>query len=270
LEELDGIRRRRHYRFIRFVDDLFILQPDWVEEFCGRYRERIGLPFSCLVRANHVTPEIARQLKAAGCVRVQMGVEAGDDTVRNEVFKRRMSEEEILRASRIIQEGGIKLVTGNILGAPGGSFEKDLKTLYLNMKIRPAYAGVSLLQPYPGTEIHAFAAQLGMIDAPSPDIRETTVCRTSSLRYPDPAEQQRIENLQKLFFLPLVWPRTLPLVRKMIDLPLRRTYGFLFSRWINYAEYFRAIPKSIGWRTIWKRSRLCGRIASVLPRSARP
>ncbi|MEJ2523279.1 MAG: hypothetical protein P8080_10455, partial [Gammaproteobacteria bacterium] len=45
-------------RFIRCMDDLFILYPEWVKEFATRYREEIGLPFSCLVRANLVTEEI--------------------------------------------------------------------------------------------------------------------------------------------------------------------------------------------------------------------
>jgi len=195
-----------------------------------------------------------------------MGVESGDEEIRNEIFKRRMSEDEILRATRIVKEAGLKLVTGNILGAPGSSFEKDLKTLTLNMKIRPDYAGVSLLQPYPGTEIHECAARLGMIDAPSPDIRETTVSLVSSLRYPDPEEKRRVENLQKLFFLPIEWPWTLPLVLKLVRLPLKRTYKFLFSRWVNYGQYFRSIPGSVGRTAIWTRARIYGRIISVLER----
>jgi len=266
LEELRALRRRPQYRFIRFVDDLFILNPDWVEEFCRRYSAEIGLPFSCMVRANHMTAAIARRLKSAGCWRVQMGVESGDEEIRNDVFKRRMGEDEILRAARIVQEAGLKLVTGNILGAPGSSFEKDLKTLALNMKIRPDYAGVTLLQPYPRTEIHECAARLGMIDATSPDIRETTVSRISSLRYPDPEEKRRVENLQKLFFLPIEWPWTLPLVLRLVRLPLKGAYGFLFSRWVNYGQYFRSIPGSVGRKTVWTRSRIYGWIVSARER----
>lgn len=256
LEELELIKSRGCYRFIRFLDDLFTLDPEWVEEFAAKYQKRIGLPFSCLVRANHITPEIARQLKAAGCWRVQMGVEAGDDFIRNEVFKRNMSEEEILRASRIIQEAGLKLVTGNILGAPGATLEKDLKTLYLNMKIKPAFAGLSLLQPYPGTEVHKYAMAVGMLDSSGPELKESTFRKVSSLKYADQKEKNAIENLEKLFFLPVEWPWTLSLVRRLIRLPAKRFYHFIFSRWVNYCQYFRVIPPRIGRRNFFKRAKV--------------
>ena len=96
MEELRPLKEQG-YKFIRFMDDLFILSDEWVREFSEKYRRQIGLPFSCLVRANYVTAEIMACLKDAGCFKVAMGVEAGDDYVRNEILKRSMAREEIVR-----------------------------------------------------------------------------------------------------------------------------------------------------------------------------
>jgi radical SAM superfamily enzyme YgiQ (UPF0313 family) len=74
LEELREIKKNKCYKFIKFGDDIFTLSPDWLEEFCPRYREEIGLPFSCLVRANHINPKIVRLLKDAGCHRMTLGM----------------------------------------------------------------------------------------------------------------------------------------------------------------------------------------------------
>lgn len=264
MQELRSIKKHRCYRFVRFLDDLFILDPDWVEEFADVYRREIALPFSCLVRANHVTRRIVRNLKDAGCWRVQMGLESADDYVRNTIFKRSMAEEEIVEAARLLNEEGIKVVTGNIVGAPGSTFEADLKTLRLNMRIRPAYAGVALLQPYPGTEIYQCAQEMGMLDPASLDLTQSTVSRISTLRYQDRREKSRIENLQKLFFIPVEFPRLLPVALLLMKLPANRIYHFLFSRWVNYGQYFRCIPPSIGWRSVLKRSSLYARLAAVL------
>lgn len=256
IAELKTLKTHKSYKFIRFLDDLFILSSQWIEEFSKKYKEEIALPFSCLVRANLVTPEIIQNLKEAGCWRIVMGLESGDEHVRNTIFKRGMSEEEIISAAEIIKDAGIKLVTANILGSPGSSFEADLKTLDLNIKIKPDYAGVSLLQPYPKTEIHNYAKKLGMLDSSQLDLSESTVSRTSTLKYEDPKEKDRIENLQKLFFLPVEFPWMLSIVKKMIKFPAKRFYHFIFSRWVNYCHYFRVIPPHVGRRTIWKRSKL--------------
>ncbi len=256
IEELKMIKQHDCYQFIRFLDDLFILSGEWIEEFSEKYRREIGLPFSCLVRANLVTVEIVRNLKRAGCCRIMMGLESGDDYVRNEIFKRAMSEDQIVQAARIIKDAGLKLVTANIIGSPGGSLSADFKTLTLNMKIKPDYAGVSLLQPYPGTEIYKYAKTHGMLDFHEPNLREKTVSRFSTLKYQDEREKNSIENLQKLFFIGIEWPWLLPFVKKLIRLPPNPVYHFIFSKWVIYCHYFRAIPSEIGWRVILKRTKL--------------
>jgi radical SAM superfamily enzyme YgiQ (UPF0313 family) len=270
MQELRAVRAHRCYRFVRFLDDLFILDPAWVEEFAVAYRRDIGLPFSCMVRANHVTPGIVKNLRDAGCWRVQMGLESGDDYVRNTIFKRSMAEEEIVGAARLLSEAGIKVVTGNIVGAPGSTFEADLKTLRLNMRIRPAYAGVALLQPYPGTEIYQCAQDMGMLDPASLDLTQSTVSRVSTLRYGSRKEKSRIENLQKLFFIPVEFPPLLPVAMLLMQLPANRVFHFVFSRWVNYAQYFRCIPPKVGWRSVLKRSLLYTRLAALLARARIP
>jgi anaerobic magnesium-protoporphyrin IX monomethyl ester cyclase len=276
IEELKFIKAHKNYEFIRFVDDLFTLSPEWIEEFSEEYRKEIGLPFSCLVRANHITAKMARELKTAGCRRVQMGLESGDEDVRNKIFKRNLSEGDIVRAARLIQAEGMKLQTGNILGSPGTSLAQDLRTLDLNMRIKPDYAGVTLLQPYPGTEIFEYARNLGMLDSAAGALRETTVGRKSTLKFKRKREKTQIENLQKLFFLPIEIPWSFRLVKALIKLPPNRIYDFLFSRWVNYCQFFRIAPPRIGRKNLWKRSKLLSgaytflRLGSAYPRRQAP
>ncbi len=263
IAELQTVKRQKSYRFIRFLDDLFTLDPEWVREFSVRYRREIGLPFSCLVRANHVTPEIARDLKEAGCWRVTIGLEAGDEYLRNQILKRNMSDEEILNACRIIKEAGLRLVTGNILGIPGGSLEADFKTLELNIRTGTDFAGVNLLQPYPGTEIHRLAEEMGLLDRREGGMRESTVMRISSLCFRDEKEKQMVENLEKLFPITVGFPVIRPLVRWLIKLPPNKVFYLFLSGWVNYCHYFRAIPPRVGWRTIWKRTGIYHRLARL-------
>jgi radical SAM superfamily enzyme YgiQ (UPF0313 family) len=266
LEELRRIRSHKCYRFIKFGDDIFTLSPSWLEDFCPRYKEEIGLPFSCLARANHVNPRILELLRDAGCHRITVGIESGNDDVRNRILKRDMSRDAILRACRMVKESGIRLQTANILGIPGGSLESDLETLDLNIECRSDYSGVTLLQPYHRTEIYEWAESLGMID-PQAGERAHTFRHTSLLKFDKPGEKKKTENLQKLFPLVVAFPRLRPLVKSLIRVPRNPFYDFVFSRWVNYCQYFRIVPARIGLRTIWKRSRWYARAARLFSRA---
>ena len=235
------------YRFIRFMDDLFILQADWVHEFSQAYAREIGLPFSCLVRANYVTEEIVADLKRAGCHRIMMGIESGNERLRVEVLKRRMSDDVILDAARIVRAAGIRLVTANILALPGGTLANDWETVDLNIKARASYASASILQPFPGTEIHDIAAAMGLLQEDHvAALSDGGFGFTSTMKIVDPKERRQVENLHK-FFPMLIWlPWLKPLVRRLIKLPPNRIYNAVYMLCVNIGIHFISVPASIG------------------------
>jgi radical SAM superfamily enzyme YgiQ (UPF0313 family) len=234
-------------RFIRFMDDLFTLQPEWVAEFAPRYATEIGLPFSCLVRANFVSEKVVADLKQAGCHRIMMGVEAGNQRLRNEVLKRRMSDDEILEAARIVRAAGIKLVTANILALPGGALDDDWQTVDLNIRLRASYASASILQPFPGTEIHDIAESMGLLrDDHVAALSDGGFGFTSILHVADPVQARRVVNLHKFFPL-LVWmPWLKPLVRQLIKLPPNRLFNMIYMACVNIGVHFISVPPTIG------------------------
>jgi len=153
IREIKAVRKRYPLEFITFMDDTFVLNRQWLQEFAIRYKAGVGLPFWCQVRADLVTDEMMALFKDAGCVSVSFGLEAGNDRLRNAILKRDMSREQILEASRIFRRHGIAFMTNNMLGLPTGSLGTDFETLELNVQCRPSYANVFLFQPYPKTEL---------------------------------------------------------------------------------------------------------------------
>jgi len=241
-------------RFIRFMDDIFTVSADWVHEFSERYRREIALPFSCLVRANMITPAIVRDLKEAGCHRIMMGIEAGNDRLRNEVFKRRMNRQQILGAAEMIRGAGLRLVTANILAIPGGSLEADWETVDLNIEARPSYASAALLQAFPGTEIHEIADHMGLLQENNLDrVSSGGFGFSSALHYPDDGERRRMENLHKFFSLVVWFPWLRPLVRQLIKLPSNRLYEAIYMASFNIGSHLIALSPGIGIRMLVKK-----------------
>lgn len=244
------------FRFIRFMDDLFILQQEWVTEFSDRYSEEIGLPFSCLVRANFVTERVVSDLKRAGCHRIMMGIEAGNDRIRNEVMKRRMSDSEILEAARIIKASGIRLVTANIFAVPGGTLADDWETVDLNIKAKPNYASAAIMIPFLGTEIYETAKSLGLLEENHVlSLSDGGFGLSSTLKMADPMEARQIANLQKFFPL-LVWmPWLKPLARRLIRLPPNRIFDLMYLACVHIGVHFISVAPSVGWHMLLKKLR---------------
>jgi hypothetical protein len=254
MEELLQIKSMG-YQFVRFMDDIFILSSQWITEFSEKYRQKIALPFTCLARAEFVKPEVCHALKSAGCYRMLLGLEAGNDHVRQEVMKRPMTKETLIHAARTIKEAGMKLTTANILGVPGGSFTTDWETLELNLQCRPHYGSVSLLQAYPRTEMYDIAMSEGMLydEHLAAASQSYGFGLTSGLKFKDPKEQRLIENLHK-FFPWVVWiPWLKPLVKLLIRLPQNKLYDAVYFASTNIGMHFLEIPPRIGWPILWRK-----------------
>jgi len=241
IREIKEVRENNDLAFIIFMDDTFILNRQWLTEFAARYRSEIGLPFWCQVRANLVEDDLIRMFKQMGCVSVSFGLEAGNDRMRNVILNRNMTREQILRASEILRQYGIRFMTNNMLGLPSGSLDTDWETLEMNIACRPSYANVFLFQPYPGTELAAWAAahgwMVGSFDDLSGSVSDDTIIRFGSA-----FEKRQIENLQKLFALTVEIPALAPLVRQLIKLPNNPIFWLVYKLWKGYAMKRRMFP----------------------------
>ena len=241
LRELDELTAQHDVRFVLFMDDTFILQDAWLQEFMTGYKQEVGLPFWCQVRANLVTEDKIALFKDAGCASVSFGIEAGNDRLRNAVLNRNMSREEILNAAEILHRHEIAFSTNNMLGLPTGDLETDFETLELNAQCRPAYGNVFLFQPYPKTALGEWAYEHGWMMGSFDDL-SGSVSNDTIIKFGSEAEQRQIENLQKLFALGVEFPWMVPLIRWLIRLPLNRLYWLVYKVWKGWAIKNRMFP----------------------------
>ena len=253
LEEVRWVREHYPLEFVVFVDDTFVLSPEWLAEFAEKYPRQIGLPFFCNTRANLVTAEQIHLLKAAGCHCVSMGIEAGNDRLRNDLLKRRMSKEQILQAADLIRDGGLQLTTTNMIGLPTSSLEDDFETLELNVQAQPSYAHVFIFQPYPRTELGEFTRESGWMVGTFDDIGE--VAWDHSVLEFDEEHKRGLVVLQRFFAIGVEWPRLVPVIRRLMRLPDNRVFWLLNKLWKGWAIKNRVHPIKLGLRevgeTVW-------------------
>ena len=228
IEELSELKHNYPNAFFLFWDDIFIIDPNWLKDFSIKYKSKIAAPYMCNVRANLVNPNVIKYLKESNCFLVSMGLESGNEKLRNAVLKRGMSDEQILNASKLIKDAGLKLHTTNILGIPKGSIDMDIETIKLNIKAKVDFAFGFILQPYHGTEIYNIASEEGLTEKTYTGITDFS---KPFGYYPyssrDPKIKNQIENLHSLFSFVIIFPIFAPLMKLLIKLPLKKIYLLL-------------------------------------------
>jgi radical SAM superfamily enzyme YgiQ (UPF0313 family) len=154
VDEIRWLARQYRPDQIAFVDDVFGLQPGWVQTFAQLVAEcAIRLPFRCLMRADQVDREVCSALAAAGCRMVWMGAESGSQRILD-AMEKGVRVEQIREAAALLQHAGIAVGLFLQFGYPGETWSDIEATLALAREIDPNDIGVSVSYPLPGTKFY--------------------------------------------------------------------------------------------------------------------
>lgn len=235
IEEIKAVQRIKKIRFIDFHDDTFILKRKWLLEFLDAYARECSIPFICNIRADLITLDTAKALKAAGCSRVSFGLECGNEELRNLLLKKSLTDEQIRKAAAVLKKVNISFFTYNMMGLPGERLEDAFKTLELNVEIGTQCAWVSVFQPFPGTQLADYCLEKGFLEKPISTDKPVDTHTTSLLNQPD---IDKIVRLQKFAYVAIKFPGTLPLIKKLINYDFPNVYYYVHR--ISYLLlYFR-------------------------------
>ena len=227
IEEVLACNARYPLERLAFLDDIFILQKDWLEAFAPLYRNRVNLPFSCNFRPELVDEDRVRLLQEAGCTLVMWGIETGSERLRRGLLNRQTSEEQIYACADLFHRYGFKIRTYNMLGLPGETIDDAVRTLEVNAAAKIEYPNCTLLQPYPRTKIAEVAQAMGVLGRDySPDDLSKSAYIGSILRQPD---IKRLSRLQKLFYLGAKNPSLIPFVKWISKYPLDPLFFLIWS-----------------------------------------
>ena len=231
IEEIQQVRERYPLRFVHFLDDIFNIKNAWMEEFCERWPREVGLPFDVILRTNLVTEQQMRDLRRVGCISARLAFEAANDHIRNVVYRKSVTLDDIKTSSRHVKAAGIRLTSLQLLGAPGGTLADELDTLQLNIDCKVDHPWVSLLQPYAMTDINEYTQGLG-IAVDEWDQFPEKFNRTTAVHH---NHQREVENLHKLFPLVVRFPFLMRYVPFLIRQHwLRHVYLVAYALWIEY------------------------------------
>jgi len=241
IDEITSVMENYEMTTLKFEDDTFNADHKRLKEFCETYQKEIGLPFECNLRADRCSGEMFRHLKRAGCEKVNIGVEAGNENIRKNILKRNMSDEQIINAFRLAKKEGVHAMSFNIVGLPYETKEDIQKTIELNKKIDADSIQASIFVPFQGTELYKLCEEKGWLDK---EKSTTSYYTGTTAKYPH-ISQKELLQIRRRFPYECYKDKS----RVKASLLLLREYVTPF--YLKYGDKMPIFVKKMIYKVIW-------------------
>lgn len=167
IAEIEHLIQNYKIKGLYFCDDLFTNDHKWVREFCQKLKEKnIKIVWACQSRVDTITEELMRELKSAGCVQIDFGVENGSDKILK-VLNKATNVAAIKKAFQMAKKAKIRTCATFMIGNPSETLEDVLETFEVAKEISADYTVFYYTTPYPGTKLYEMAKKNNWI---SPDL----------------------------------------------------------------------------------------------------
>ena len=153
IQELRHTVNVLNIKHIRFMDDNFTTNKSKVIALCDEIiKEDLKFDWICLSRVDTIDKEMVEKMKEAGCKRIYLGLESGNQNILD-YYKKGYNRGRITETVGILKECKIEVFGFIMTGAPDETDEDFNKTLEFLARLNLDFAVLDLLMPYPGTEL---------------------------------------------------------------------------------------------------------------------
>ncbi len=169
IEEIRFLKEKYRIDYICFSDELLMCSKERTLELCDAFLSS-GLDFNwyCNGRLNFAKPRILRQMKKAGCLFINYGIESMDDQAlkaMNKSLNTRIITEGIEATLESGISPGFNIIFGNI-GEDRKVIEKDVEFL-LKYDDGAQLRTIRPVTPYPGSDLYYYAIEKGLLEGPA-------------------------------------------------------------------------------------------------------
>ncbi len=154
--------------------EMFMMNLDWVEQFCAEYSQKVRLPFLISSHPDAVSAKAIQMLKAAGLMTVALGVQSPCARVRKEILDRTDTDRKNIECVGILHANKVEAWFDMILDNPYETDADKQEGLDFLLSIPKPYTvhPVSLAF-FPGHRLTERAVREGLV-SPS-EVADTTL-----------------------------------------------------------------------------------------------
>jgi radical SAM superfamily enzyme YgiQ (UPF0313 family) len=163
IAEIDYLHNYFGIETFKIIDEMFVLNDRHVTAICEGLAAKdfaSKLNIWAYARVDTVKPERLALLRSAGIRWLALGIESGSSHVRDGAHKS-LSDADIHKTVRSIQEAGINVIGNFIFGLPDDDKASMERTLALAKSLRCEFANFYVAMAYPGSPLYRDAIRHG-------------------------------------------------------------------------------------------------------------
>jgi radical SAM superfamily enzyme YgiQ (UPF0313 family) len=162
--EIETLARNHGIREITIADDVFNLDRARAKRFCDLVLDRglrLAFTFPSGLRGDVMDEELLTKLKAIGTYKIAYGIETGSPRVQK-LIRKNVDLEKLRDVIRTTARLGILVQGFFLFGFPTETREDLDRTVRYALSSRLDLASFNIVNAFPGTELHAMAAGMGI------------------------------------------------------------------------------------------------------------
>jgi anaerobic magnesium-protoporphyrin IX monomethyl ester cyclase len=194
--ELEHLISNYGKKIFVFGDNTFNADLERVETFCDLLIEKnIDILWSISLRADIMTPELARKMKQAGCYNVSIGIESANDGILKRIGKG-TTIDKVSGGIKMLKEAGIEIMSQYVIGSPGETLETIRESIDYAKHSGCDYINFYAVLPFKGTRQWDYVTEHGTLYTPNihefHSINPRIVFETPEFSYQDRLEAIRL------------------------------------------------------------------------------
>lgn len=207
LDEMEWIQQNLpDVKEVFLEDDTFTIDKKRVVSFTEEYGSRgLDIVWACNARAE-LDYDTMRKMKETNCRLLIVGYESGSDEILQGI-KKGITIERMKQFARDAKRAGLLVLGDFIIGLPGETKETIAKTKRLIKEVSPDILQVSVVSPFPGTELYRWAKENGcLITEDANEYLDERGHQKSIISYPELSNQEikeAVDNILKHYYLSL-------------------------------------------------------------------
>ena len=165
VEEMGVLVKDYNAKEIHFWDDCFVSDEKRVYEICSLlHKNKLNIAWDCEATITKVNLNLLKEIKRAGCIGVNYGIETGNDERMKKINKGWLNRDKIRQALKWTRQSGLRSRGYFIMGFVGETLSEMEDTIKFSKEIDLDFANFSLLVPLPGTLDYERAKKEGSFD----------------------------------------------------------------------------------------------------------
>jgi anaerobic magnesium-protoporphyrin IX monomethyl ester cyclase len=163
VDEVRYLVRELGFRGIIFWDDVFCIQPSWIERLCDLLdREKLDFLWTAQARVNSVTQDMLMRMARSGCYNIYFGFESGNQELLDMIDKG-ITLDQARQAVKWAKRAGMEIRGSFILGLPTETPEMAERTIRFARELNVDWMMFFPFRIPPGTPIEELAMTRGIV-----------------------------------------------------------------------------------------------------------